>query len=208
MNRLFTAIAVAVTLTACAPTEDLSETPVPIGDFRLGHNIALAEDVTRGPFSRDFETDTIEATVQDAVASRLRRYDGDGLYHLGIVVGGIVLAQPGIPVVYAPSSVLVLDVTIFDNETRQKLNEEPERIQVGEGLRNAVPIIGSGMVRGPEEQLANLSENAALQIENWLKKNPQWFAPKPGQVRVPYDLSVQAPDVEQAKRNVSRAASN
>ncbi len=208
MRQIAAGFLMAFILVACATEEDLEMTPEPLGDFRLGHNIALAEDVTRGPFSRDFDTDMIEATVQDAVAKRLRRYDGDGLYHLGIVVGGIVLAQPGIPVVYAPQSVLVLDVTIFDNETRQKINEEPHRIQVGEGIGNAVPIFGSGMVRGPEEQLANLAENSARQLEAWLRDNPDWFTPKPGQVRVPYDLSVQAPDVEEAKRSVSRNASN
>ena len=208
MKRFAAAIVLTVTLAACATEEDLDTTPMPLGDFRLGHNIALAEDVTRGPFSRDFDTDMIEATVQNAVAKRLRRYDGDGLYHLGIVVGGIVLAQPGIPVVYAPQSVLVLDVTIFDNQTREKLNEEPYRVQVGEGVGNAVPIIGSGFVRGPEEQLANLSKNAAKRIEEWLQENPDWFTPRPGQVRVPYDLTTQAPDVEQAKRSVSENASN
>ncbi len=192
-----------VLLAACSTDEDLTETPTALGDFRLGHNIAIADEVTRGPFSRDMDTDAIEATVQSAVAARLRRYDGDGLYHLGIVVGGIVLAQPGVPVVYAPSSVMILDVTIFDNETREKINEEPERIQVGEGFGNAVPIIGSGFVRGPEEQLENLSANAARAIERWLRDNPDWFTPKPGQVRVPYDLATQAPNIDEAKRRVA-----
>jgi len=203
LSRLSFAALIFASLCACATDDDLNETPAPLGDFRLGHNIAIADDITRGPFSREMDTDIIEATVQSAVGERLRRYDGDGLYHLGIVVGGIVLAQPGVPIVYAPSSVMILDVTIFDNETREKINEEPERIQVGEGFANAVPIIGSGLVRGPEEQLENLSKSAARAIEDWLQDNPQWFTPKPGQVRVPYDLSTQAPDVEQAKRRVA-----
>ena len=84
--------------------EDLSLPPEPLGQFRLGHNIAIADDVQRGPFSRQFTEVQLETAVQNAVAKRLRRYDGDGLYHLGIVVGAVVLAQPGIPVVYAPSS--------------------------------------------------------------------------------------------------------
>ena len=100
---------------------------------------------------------------------------------------------------------MILDVTIFDNATREKINAEPKRIQVGEGFGNAVPIIGSGMVRGPEEQLANLSENAAREIEKWLRENPDWFTPKPGQVRVPYDLRTQAPDIEEAKRGLAAA---
>ena len=87
----------AFLLAGCAAEEDLSLAPDPLGDFRLGHNIAIADDTVSGPFSRKFTETQMEAAVQNAVARRLRRYDGDGLYHLGIVVGGVVLAQPGIP---------------------------------------------------------------------------------------------------------------
>ena len=189
-------LAVATLLFAgCAAEEDLSLPPDPLGDFRLGHNIAIADDTVSGPFSREFTETQMEAAVQNAVAKRLRRYDGDGLYHLGIVVGGVVLAQPGIPVIYAPSSVMLLDVTIFDNSTQEKINEKPMRIQAGEGFSNTVPFLGSGLVRGPEEQLANLSINAARKIEEWIRDNPDWFEPKPGQVRVPYDIQTPAPDL-------------
>ena len=186
----------SLSLIACSAQEDLSETPAPLGQFRLGHNIAIADNTTKGPFSRAFTETQLEASVQNAVAKRLRRYDGDGLYHLGIVVGGIVLAQPGVPVVYAPQSVMILDVTVFDNTTQKKLNEEPERIFAGEGLKNAVPFIGSGYVRSADAQLENLSASAARQIEEWLRANPNWFTPRPDQVRVPYDASVDAPKID------------
>ena len=195
-------------LAACGAPEDLTQTPEPLGEFRLGHNIAIADNVVKGPFSRQFTEVQLEASVQNAVAARLRRYDGDGLYHLGIVVGGIVLAQPGIPVVYAPQSVMMLDVTIFDNSTRQKLNEKPKRIQVGEGFRNAVPFLGSGLVRDADTQLENLSLNAAREIEEWLRENPEWFTPKPGQVRVPYDVSTPAPDVEATRQDEETPSGN
>jgi hypothetical protein len=196
-QRLFAALTV-LTLAACAAEEDLSLPPEPLGQFRLGHNIAIADNVTKGPFSREFTEDQLEAAVQDAVAERLRRYDGDGLYHLGIVIGGVVLAQPGIPVVYAPRSAMIVDVTVFDNDTRKKLNEEPFRIVAGEGLRNMAPVVGSGYVRSAEEQLDNLSKEVAKAIEAWLRDNPDWFAPREGQVRVPYDIEVAAPDIDAA----------
>ena len=183
-------------LAACSTEEDLSQPPEPLGQFRLGHNIAIADNTTRGSFSRDFTETQIETAVQNAVAKRLRRYDGDGLYHLGIVVGGLVLAQPGIPVIYAPSSVMIVDVTVFDNTTQQRLNKEPKRLTVGEGFSNAVPLFGSGFVRGAEEQLENLSDALAREIEAWLKENPEWFAPRPGQERVPYDLRTEAPKID------------
>lgn len=193
--RWFTLIAV-LTLAACGEQEDLTLAPEPLGQFRLGHNIAIADNVVKGPFSRDFTPDQLEASVQNAVAKRLRRYDGDGLYHLGIVIGGVVLAQPGIPVVYAPRSVMLADVTVFDNTTQQKLNEEPKRITAGEGFRNSVPILGSGYVRSPEAQLENLSASLAKAIEDWLRDNPEWFAPRPGQVRLEYNISTPVPRID------------
>ena len=197
MKRACLLIAMTIGLAACGGAdEDLSLPPEPLGQFRLGHNIAIADDVARGPFSRQFTEVQLETAVQNAVAKRLRRYDGDGLYHLGIVVGAVVLAQPGIPVVYAPSSNIVVDVTIFDNTTQQKLNEEPKRLLVGEGFSNIVPILGSGYVRDADEQLANLSENLARAIEGWLRENPEWFTPRPGQIRVPYEIGTPAPDIE------------
>lgn len=202
IRRILSAFA-CLALVACAADDDLSLAPEPLGQFRLGHNIAIADNVTKGPFSREFTETQLEASVQNAVAGRLRRYDGDGLYHLGIVVGGVVLAQPGIPVIYAPKSVMIIDVTVFDNSTQKKLNEEPERIIAGEGLSNMVPVLGSGYVRSPEEQLENLSVAAAKKIEEWLREHPEWFAVQPGQVRVPYDLNTQAPQL--AVENSSEA---
>ena len=208
VRRAFLTMAALAALVSCAPPENLSETPAPLGQFRLGHNIAIADNVTKGPFSRDLSETRIEASVQNAVAARLRRYDGDGLYHLGIVVGGLVLAEPGIPVVYAPQSVLIADVTVFDNTTRKKLNARPKRFTVGEGLQNAVPLLGSGYVRSADEQLQNLSAALARAIEDWLRKNPDWFEPRPGQVRVPYDARVDAPSIDTTStRDVSSSAS-
>ena len=197
MIRKTIGLLISLTVMACSTAdEDLTQPPEPLGQFRLGHNIAIADNVTKGPFSREFTETQLEASVQNAVAKRLRRYDGDGLYHLGIVVGGIVLAQPGIPVVYAPQSVMILDVTVFDNTTQKKLNDKPERIFAGEGLKNTVPFIGSGYVRSAEVQLENLSASAARQIEDWLRENPQWFTPREGQIRVPYDAEVHAPKID------------
>ena len=195
-------------LAACAAKdEDLSLPPEPLGQFRLGHNITIADNVTLGPFSRELSETKLEASVQNAVAKRLRRYDGDGLYHLGIVVGGLVLGQPGVPVIYAPHSVMIVDVTVFDNTTQKKLNEKPKRITSGEGFSNAVPILGSGYVRSADEQLANLSEGVARRIEAWLNENPDWFTPLPGQVRVPYDVTIDAPAIDvSTTEDISAAA--
>ena len=51
------------------------------------------------------------------------------------------------------------------------------------------------MVRSADEQLANLSADAARRIEEWLRDNPEWFTVRPDQVRVPYDLNTNVPDL-------------
>jgi len=183
-------------LSACAA----SETPMrdePLGDFRLGHNIVIADNVQEGPFSRDLVEAEIELGLQRAVEERLGRFDGDGLYHIGIYVGVAVLAQPGIPILYTPASTFVFDVSVFDNETRQRLTPEPHRMFVGEGIDNAT-LLGSGLTRSRQEQIANISRNAAGQIEEWLRENEEWFTPRPGQVRVPFGDDEVLPDGAEA----------
>ncbi|MDJ1008872.1 MAG: hypothetical protein QNJ13_13730 [Paracoccaceae bacterium] len=189
-------VAATLLIAACAPTDDLQGPPPDLGAFRLGHTVVLADDVTYGPFSRTIEEERIVASMSDAVTQRLGppRYDGDGLYHLGILVGGLVLALPGVPTVYIPNSAMIIEVNVFDNATRQKLNDEPKQILVQEGLRNAVPFVGSGLVRGKDAQFENLSFQAAAAIQIWLLENAEWFAPKPGQERVAFPAPAAGPD--------------
>ena len=183
----FRAVAFAglAVLAACASfdPEDLPE----LGDFRLGHNVVLAEGVTKGPFSRDATPEELSAALADAIEKRLIGYDGDGLYHLGVSIGGYVLAQPGVPVVYTPKSVMIFEVTVFDNATGERLNEEPFRITAFEGLENSAPVVGSGLVRSKEQQLANLAAEGARILHNWLIEHADWFTPEPGQERTEFD---------------------
>ncbi|MGI1664041.1 hypothetical protein ACRDNQ_17520 [Palleronia sp. KMU-117] len=176
-------LALVLGLSACAPAQMSSE---PLGDFRLGHNIVIADNIQAGPFTRELVEEEIEVAMQTAIQQRLGRFDGDGLYHIGVYVGAGVLALPGVPLVYTPQSNMVIEVNVFDNATRQRLNAEPHRMVIGEGFDKTVPVLGSGLTRARDEQLANISANAARQIEDWLRENETWFTPKPGQVRVPF----------------------
>ncbi|MEL7026101.1 MAG: hypothetical protein AAGO57_02575 [Pseudomonadota bacterium] len=193
MIRLVLSLAVLV-LSACAATDDLEGPPPALGAFRLGHTVILADKVEYGPFSRKIEGDRIVDAVSDALIARLAppRYDGDGLYHLGVVVGGLVLAAPGVPVVYTPSSAMIIEVNVFDNATKQKLNAEPKQMIVREGIENAAPVVGSGLVRDKDAQLENLSFQAAVAIQEWLLENPNWFEPVQGQERVEFPASARA----------------
>ena len=183
--RRFAALGLALTVSACVSTDDSG--PKDLGDFRLGYNIVQARTVKQGPFSRQVSDEQLTAALREAVAARLNRYDGDGLYHIGISIGGFVLAQPGIPLIYTPKSALIFEVNVYDNATGQRLNAEPKQITAFEGIENVAPIVGSGIVRGAEDQLANLVASGAIQVERWLAENPEWFTPEPGQTRVRID---------------------
>jgi len=183
LRRLLAALSLTL-LAACASSLDnLSETPEPIGDFFLGHNIVVASNVTRGPLSREASEEELEAAVMAAIDERFRRFDGDRLYHLAISVDGYVLAQPGIPIVAAPKSALIFGVTVWDDAAEAKLNDTPHRITVLEDFSGDM-LIGSGYTRTAEEQLASLAFNAARAVERWLRENEQWFARFP-QAAVP-----------------------
>jgi hypothetical protein len=188
-----------VLLGACTSSSEMSDEP--LGDFRLGHNIVIADEVQAGPFTRALNEEELELAMQNAIQQRLGRFDGDGLYHIGIFIGAAVLALPGVPLIYTPQSNMVLEVNVFDNSTRQRLNEEPKRLVVGEGFENTVPILGSGLTRERQEQIDNIAANAARQIEDWLRENEEWFTPKPGQVRVPF-----GEEIESSQRPAAEAA--
>ncbi|GKY88525.1 hypothetical protein [Sinisalibacter aestuarii] len=162
----------ALMLSACAVT-DLDETPPPMGRFLLGHNIAVAENPEVGPASRKVSDEAWEFSVRKAVNDRFSRYDGDQYYHIAVRVGGYVLAQPGIPVVAAPKSVLIADVTIWDDAKGGPINEEAERFTVFE--EGGDVIVGSGLTRTAEEQMDSLARNLAKSIHDWMLDNKEWF---------------------------------
>lgn len=158
---------------------DLNEAPVPLGDFKLGHNIVVAPKPAKGPLSREATKEELTTALTTALAERFDRYEGDKLYHFGISVDGYVLAQPGVPLVVSPKSILILNVTIWDDAAGKKLNIPPEQITVFESLSGNT-IVGSGLTKSAEEQLRSLSVNAAKQVELFLVKQMKeqgWFMP-------------------------------
>lgn len=179
MRRWVFGLLMVAGLSACAASRDLDEAPVPLGDFRLEHNIVIADKAQRGPLSRPASEEQLSNAVKAAMAERFGRYNGASRYHFGISVEGYVLAQPGIPLVLAPKSALILNVTVWDDAAGGKLNDEPEQITVLETFGTA-PIIGTGYTMTAEEQLKELSQNAAKAVERYLvrqQKNEGWFTP-------------------------------
>ncbi|UYV36431.1 hypothetical protein N4R57_15660 [Rhodobacteraceae bacterium D3-12] len=167
---------------ACTNANDLDKGPVPLGNFSLGHNVVVAPKLTKGPASREADKDQFTKMMQEAVEERFGRYEGDKLYHFGISLEGYVLAQPGIPLVASPKSILILNLTVWDDAAGKKLNPKVEQITVIESFSGG-SLVGSGYTQSAEEQMRGLTRNAAKQIQNYLVRQNYkegWFKPKPG----------------------------
>ncbi|MES2666394.1 MAG: hypothetical protein V4712_09865 [Pseudomonadota bacterium] len=181
--RSAAAFAACLTLLVACGTNDLAEPPVALGDFALGLNIVVADNVQKVPISRNATPDEWEAAVKKAVADRFGRYQGTRLYNIGISVDGYALAPPGIPVVAAPKSILVVTANIWDDAAGKKLNPEGKQLTVFESLSGDT-VIGSGLTRTKAQQMEALSYNAVKSVERWLLENPEWFGLPPN-IKVP-----------------------
>ncbi|MFY9212827.1 MAG: hypothetical protein WAO69_17070 [Aestuariivita sp.] len=182
MTRLFAFLSVFALLTACGE-QVVDETRIAdLGEFRLGHNIVIASKMQRVPASRTATEEEWVTALTQAFDDRFARYQGNQLYHFGISVEGYILAPPGVPVVAAPKSAVVLNVTIWDDAEARKLNEEPHQLLIFESLDEGLGV-GSGYTSTAEEQLANLAFNASRELEKWLSNKQEelgWFNLKPG----------------------------
>ncbi len=179
----FFLIAATLLLSACADGgRELREPVEPLGDFRLGHAVVTASNLVQGPASREAGAEEWQAAVDAALEERFRRYDGDQAYHLGVSLEGYVLAQPGLPVVASPKSVLILRVSVlrdgvYEDVAEARLHPEAKQITALEAP-SADTLVGSGLTRSRDEQMQRLARNAALLIETWMRRQARaegWF---------------------------------
>lgn len=167
----------ALALSACETRTKMEAPPASLSTFQLGHVAVVADNATKAPISRDASADEWETSLKKAVVDRFGRIDGETYYHLAINVDGYALAPPGVPLVVSPKSVLIISVTLLEDKPgAPKVNEKPEQLTIFETLSGATAV-GSGLTKSAAEQMANLSFNAALAIEDWLAKNPNYFDP-------------------------------
>jgi hypothetical protein len=176
--RLTALMLAALALSACETRTGLQPPPVAMQQgFKLGHVVVIADKATKAPISRDAEPEQWQAALDKAVKDRFGSLDGNAFYHLGINVDGYALAPPGVPLLVTPKSVLIISVTILtDTDGGRKLNEKPEQLTVFETL-GGDSVVGTGLTKTAEQQMENLSFNAAMAIQDWLSKNPQYFDP-------------------------------
>lgn len=160
-------------LAGCTTELDEVTRNSPIGDFRLEHLVVVVDAPYRGPVSRSISDAALDAAVTEALKARLSRFDGSGAYSIGVKVTGYVLAPRAVPILFAPRSQLFLNVIAYD-ATPARLNAEPLQLVVNERAGGDT-VIGSGYSQTAEEQLAELAQNAAIEVEKWLRANAEWF---------------------------------
>ncbi len=184
MIRILTLLAGLALLAGCN-TGPQDRTPADLGNFKLGHNVVVASKMRQGPISRDATAEEWETTIKNAVQRRFGGFDGDGLYHLGISVEGFMLGPEGF--IYNPRSMLVINVTVWDDSVGKKLNDKVHQITVVEDSTAETFFKGSGRVRTKQEQMDGLTANALDQLGDWLHeqhKEAGWFTisaePVPG----------------------------
>lgn len=192
LHRLFAIL--ALTLTAACAAEDLTQPPKDFGEFALGYNIVVAKNAEPVGPSRPATAEEWEAALKEAIGARFGRYDGDKLYHIGVGVDAYALAVPGVPVVLSPKSVLAITVDVWDDTAGRKVNAEPKKFTVFERLSGET-VVGSGLTQTKEQQMANLSANAARLINDWLIENAAWFTPEAVAARalLPAETATEAP---------------
>ena len=165
-------------VSACASEDPLIYQQPDMGSFQMKWNIVVADNARLVPPSRSATPAEWQDVLGAEIDRRFSGYTGGRDFHIAVNVDGYALAPPGIPVLLAPKSILVLSANVWDDAEARKLHAEPERITVFEGA-NAATIIGSGFTKTKEEQMRALSRNAARAIQNWILTKPEWLALPP-----------------------------
>lgn len=169
-----TALVLAVSLSACAVPDPETEEAINLGNFSLGHNVAVTKHAQKVGPSRTGTAEEWEAAIESAIAKRFDRYEGEKLYHVALNLDAYALAVPGIPLLVSPKSIASAKLTIWDDAAGEKLNEKPRQVTVFESL-DAETVIGSGFSRSKEVQMANLAAQLAKAVERYLLANGEWF---------------------------------
>ncbi len=172
--RWLGALMLVATLAACAAPLRDDDTPANLGDFRLGHNLVVTDTMQMVPISRPATAEEWTEVLTEEIDARFRGYQGEKLYHLGVNIDAYALAPPGIPLVASPRSVLVISANVWSDELGRKLHDEPRQFTVFESLSGQT-LVGSGLTQTREEQMRNLSRNAAFLIQRWMEENQDWF---------------------------------
>ncbi len=179
--RFFWPLLMVLFAAACSHSgADLDQEPVPLGNFRLGHNIVVAPNLRKEALGREVEKDQVITAMEEAIEARFGRYEGDAYYHFGINVEQYFLAPRGVPVVGSPKSIMGFVMFVKEDATGENLAEKVKHFIVFESFSENT-VVGSGWTQSAQKQLDSLAQSAAKEIELYLVKNHKengWFGPQ------------------------------
>jgi hypothetical protein len=174
MRSLFLVLSCLLALSACAVPDPETDPQVNLGDFRLLGNVAVTNNARRMGVSRDATAEEWEASLEGAIQDRFGRYEGATPYTLSYSLDGYILATKAGRLALAPRSAMSMTVHIWQTDPLDRLEDRSKQLLVFEAL-DGETVIGSGLFRDKEEQMANLSAQFAKAVERWLVANGDLF---------------------------------
>lgn len=176
MTRLFALLASLFLLAACGETQ-LDEAPEDLGNFNMRVGFVYTDKALQWPLSRDAEPSEWNAPIERALEARLGRYQGAGKYDVAITLEGFLLATGGIPVLVNPKSAAVVNVFVYNVETKTYLARK-HQLKIFEDTTGESAIIGSGYSRTKEEQIDGLALKIVDGLEEFMAEQHAehgWF---------------------------------
>jgi hypothetical protein len=170
----FATLTTALVLSACSVPDPDTEEQVDLGNFSLGHNVAVTVNAQKVGPSRTASAEEWEEVIEAAIAKRFDRHEGEKLYHIALNLDAYALAIPGIPIVLSPKSIASAKLTVWDDAESTKLKEKPRQITVFEQV-NGDTLLGSGLTQKKEEQMFNLAAQLSKAVQRYLLANGEWF---------------------------------
>jgi hypothetical protein len=175
--KAFVAGAMVLLLVGCAAdtgTAPALKATEPLGDFKLGIMVVYADKVQQGPMSRDATPLELKTALETELRRRFGSLTGSKFFNMSVAIDAYALAKPGIPLIISPKSALVVTLNVWDDAKQQIITEEDKRFTVLEKFTGK-SLIGSGMTMSREEQLAELVQTTADNIEAYMRENEALF---------------------------------
>ncbi len=179
MTRIIALFAALSLLVACGETR-LDEAPEDLGAFQARIMHVYTEKALQWPMSRSADHSEWTDPIKSALETRLRRYEGGQQYDVAVTLEGFMLAPAGVPVLFSPKSVVVVNVFVYDVEQERFLAKK-HQMEIFESTTGESALVGSGHARSKQEQIQGLAVNIADKVEEWMAEQHReqgWFAPR------------------------------
>ena len=151
-----------------------------MGDFRLSHNIVVAENMQQVPPSRNATPEEWQEIITSEIDRRFGDYEGERLYHIGINVDGYALAPSGHPDRAQPP---LGAGAVGQCLGRRAWREAPRRARADRDLRGIEPrdlpprLWPDAHPRGNRCRSWRATPRG---VSNWwMLQNPDWFSIDP-----------------------------